>query len=114
VVTRKRPVRHPTATEDVGPARAVAGPAGALLLVDLGTRARDLGPGLHLVGPGPALGELPEHHAVEDVGTHLDAKDGVGELDRSHLLGGKVPYCDLHDPIPRPPPEPPPCPRMGR
>src|SRR5215470_17438557 len=65
---------------------AVAGAAGALLLVHLLARTRDLVADLDLVGAGAALGELPGDAALQDVGADLgDAEDLVSELHRDAL-----------------------------
>ena len=49
-----------------------------------------------LVRAGPALGELPAHHAGDDVGARLEAENRVVELDRAG--GGAVErrHVDLH------------------
>ena len=96
MVAHDRPEGHAAAAEQVDPARAVTGAAGALLLVELGAGAGDLGARLDLVRAGAALGQLPEHDTVEDVGAHLDAEHGVGELERAQLLGREISDLDLH------------------
>src|SRR5919202_266970 len=66
---------------------AVAGPARALLLVELGAREADLGAVLHLVGAGLALGQLPAHDALQDVGARLEIEDVVRQIDAA----GRIP-----------------------
>src|ERR1700754_4571437 len=84
-----RMAAHPR-TERTAPAaelrhagRAVAGTAGALLLVHLLAGAPDLGAALGLVGAGLALVELPLHATRNDVLARLETEDLVRQIDRT-------------------------------
>ena len=82
VAARRRPLVGAAVAEGRRLARAVPGAAGALLAVDLLGRVADLRLAQHRVGAGLALGQLPAHHPVQDVGARLEAEDRVVELDR--------------------------------
>src|SRR5690606_39197943 len=97
IVARQAIVRVTAAAEDRRVGRAVTRLAGALLLVELGVRARDFAARKRLVRAGAALGELVLHHALQDVGADfLDAEDGVVELDRAGLLGVEGENVEFH------------------
>src|SRR6201987_5258970 len=80
VRTHHRTEGTATAAELRHAGRAVAGTAGALLLVHLLAGAPDIGAALRLVGAGLALVELPLHAAGDDVLTRLQTEDLVREL----------------------------------
>ncbi len=61
--------------------RMVTGATGTLLLVHLGAGAVDLGAALGLVRALLLLGELPAHHALQDVLARLETENLIGELD---------------------------------
>src|SRR3954469_4813108 len=63
--------------------RAVAGVAGALLLVELLGRAIDVRTALRGMRAGLALGELPAHAARQQVGPRLEAEHGIAQIDRA-------------------------------
>src|SRR5687767_6721495 len=85
------------AAPELGGARgAVAGVAGALLLVDLLGRAIDLRPVLDRVRAGLALGELPAHATLQDIGARRKAEDGLVELERAGARAVKRADLDLH------------------
>src|SRR5690606_22669844 len=86
------------AADDLGrPARAVTGAAGALLLVHLLARTRDLVADLDLVRAGAALCELPGDHALQDVAADLfDAEDVVREVDRAALGAVELDDVEFH------------------
>src|ERR1700735_1890619 len=67
--------------------RAMASLTGALLLINFLLGAIDLGAGEHLVLARTALGQLPHHHALDQVGAGLKSEDGVVEFD---VAGGLV------------------------
>ena len=75
---------------------AVARAAGALLAVHLLRRRLDLAARLRLVRARLALGELPAHHAVQDVGARLEAEDGVGQRHRPRRFAGKRRDFEFH------------------
>src|SRR6185437_15058484 len=76
---------------------ALAGAAGALLPPRLLGGALDVADALGLVGAGAALGELPVHHARQDVLADRHAEDLVGELDVADALVVEVLDGELHD-----------------
>ena len=76
--------------------RALTRAAGALLLPRLLGRALDVADALGLVRAGAALGELPLHHARQDVLAHGQAEDGVGELDIADFLVVEAFDRELH------------------
>ena len=86
------------AADELGrPARTVTGAARALLLVHLLRGAGDLVAHLDLVRAGAALGQLPGHHALQDVGADLfDAEDLVGQLDRAALPAVQFDDVEFH------------------
>ena len=97
VAADDRPVSLGAADELSRPARAVTGAAGALLLVHLLARTRDLVADLDLVVARAALGQLPGDHALQDVGADLfDAEDVVGELDRAALPAVQLDDVEFH------------------
>ena len=81
-----RAERAAAAAEQVDPRRAVTRRAGALLPVHLLAGAVDVGAVLHLVRAGLALGQLPHHAAMNEVGARLEPEDGVGHRDRTGFL----------------------------
>ena len=83
VAAHQRTERTAAAAEQVGAGRAVTGAAGALLRVHLLAGAVDLGAVLDLVGAGAALGELPAHAALQQVGARLETENRVRKLDRA-------------------------------
>src|SRR6185312_12893793 len=83
--------------------RAVTGAARALLLVHLLAGARVLVARLHLVGAGPALGELPVDAAREDIAADLgDAEDRVRQFDLAGLGAGEGDDVEFHQALPSP------------
>src|SRR6185503_13254335 len=82
-----RPEGLSAADENTGPARAVPGIAGSLLLVNLLLGTVDLRPALALVGACLPLGQLPLDHAVQNIGPRLQSENMVGQIDRTSLLG---------------------------
>ena len=83
VAARDRTHRPAAAAELRHAGRAVTGAAGALLLVHLLAGAIDLAASECLVVSGLALGQLPAHHARDDVGARLEAEDRVVEFERA-------------------------------
>ena len=89
-----RAVRLPAADEDRGGAGTMASHAAALLLAELLAGAIDVGTLLRRTGRAARVLALPRHHAVQDVGTRLDAEDGIVEF---HVAGSlAVEFLDLH------------------
>ena len=75
----------------------MASAAGALLLVHLLTRTSDFVAGLDLVRAGAALGELPDHAALQDIRTDFfDAEDGVRKFDLTGLGRVEGDHVELH------------------
>jgi hypothetical protein len=66
--------------------------AGALLLVHLLAGAHDLGPVLHVMRAGAALGELPKHVALDEILTRIQAENIVRHRDQAGRLTGE--RCD--------------------
>src|SRR3990172_4708928 len=64
---------------------ALAGAAGALLLVRLPAAARDLAARLRVVRPEVAAGQLRIHDLVHHGGVHRRREEPVGQLDRTDL-----------------------------
>src|SRR5688572_29250786 len=85
-----RPEDGPTAAVVGCRPRALAGPAGPLLAIGLATAAADLAPGLGVVGPDAAAGELGGHDLVEDGSVHGRGKQHVTELDAADRGAGPV------------------------
>ena len=85
-----------TADEEVGGTSAMAGPAGALLLVPLLVRSVDLRPGLDLVGSLTGVGQLANQGLVHHATVRLDAEDVLRQLDAAQLLAGQIEYGCLH------------------
>ena len=83
VVAHDRPESLAAAAELRRRLVAVAGAAGALLAIHLLRRRLDLAARLGLVVARLPLGELPAHHAVQDVRPRLQPEDGVGERHRA-------------------------------
>src|SRR5690606_3249281 len=96
VVAHDRTESLAAAAELRSRSRAVAGAAGALLLVDLLAGAVDLRAALGLVGPGAALGELVADHAGEQVGARLEAEHGLRQLDRTGRLALESGDIEFH------------------
>ena len=77
--------------------RAVTSAAGALLLVHLLARTRDLVTNLNLVVTRAALGQLPGHDALQDVAADLvDAEDGVVEINGTGLAAVQFDDVEFH------------------
>src|SRR6185437_9656922 len=81
--------------------RAMASATRTLLLVHLLAGAPDLGAALGLVRAGLTLVELPLHAARNDVGSRLETKDLVRELNRAR--GFTFEGGDLQFHVTRPP-----------
>eukprot|EP01092_Planopodium_desertum_P015021 TRINITY_DN775_c0_g1_i2.p1 TRINITY_DN775_c0_g1~~TRINITY_DN775_c0_g1_i2.p1 ORF type:complete len:445 (-),score=113.28 TRINITY_DN775_c0_g1_i2:147-1481(-) len=81
VGTNDRPENARTATELRRTQRALASAAGALLAPRLLRGTGDLGDRLGLVRAGAALGQLPQHHAGQDVLAGRQAEHGFRQLD---------------------------------
>src|SRR5271165_5977578 len=77
--------------------RPVTGAAGALLLVHLLAGAMDLAAAERLVIAGPALGELPAHHARDQIGARLETEDRVAELERARGRPVHRRHVEFHD-----------------
>src|SRR5579859_3907109 len=105
VAAHDRAERAAAAAKQIGPRRAVAGPAGALLPVYLLAGARDIGAVLHRMGAGLTLGELPVDAAVNQIGARLKPKDIVRERDRAGFVTVERGDFQLHltPPAARPP-----------
>src|SRR5450631_856958 len=86
VAAWRRSKRSAAAAEEVHLGWAVAGGAGALLLVHLLASAVDFGAVLDVVGAALALGELPDDAALQDVGAWHKAEDRVRKFDRTSRL----------------------------
>ncbi len=86
VAANNRAVGLTTAAELRSACRMVTSAARTLLLVHLGTGAGDLRHGLGLVGALLLLGELPAHHAGENVLARLEAENRVGQGDLAGVL----------------------------
>src|ERR1700722_5541281 len=76
--------------------RTMTGAAGALLLVHLLAGAVDVGAPQRLVRPGLALGELPAHHARNQVRAGLKPKYSVAELQRAGGRAVDRRHVELH------------------
>jgi len=74
----------------------VTGATGALLLVELGAGARDLGATERLVRALLALGELVADHALQDVFAGLETEDLVGQRHRTSVTAGEGLDLDVH------------------
>src|SRR5581483_4378501 len=79
---------------------AVAGAAGALLLVPLGRGQRDFAARLRLVRACLALRQLVADHALQDVGARLQPEDIVGQADRAALFAVEAGYLAVHHSAP--------------
>src|SRR5439155_4554605 len=88
--------RTAATAEEVHLRRAVAGGAGALLLVHLLAGAVDLGAVLDVVGAALALGKLPDDAALQNVGARHEAEDRVQKLDRTRCLAVKRHNLEFH------------------
>jgi hypothetical protein len=93
-------VRLAAADEDRCAAIAVAGGSAALLAAPLLAGAVDVAALAGRARRGAAVGELPRHDPVKDVGARLDAEDLVVELDVAALAGVEVLDLDLHLSLP--------------
>src|SRR5712671_3591054 len=91
-----RAKRTPAAAEQIGALGAMAGAAGALLLVHLLAGSPDLGAPLHLVGAGAALGELPDDAALDEVLARLQPEDRIRQVDRALLFAVKSRDLEFH------------------
>ncbi len=97
VATDDRAVGLGAADELSRTARTVTSRAGALLLVHLLARTRDLVTNLNLVVPGAALGQLPGDDALQDVPADVgDAKDGVVEINGTGLAAVQIDDVEFH------------------
>src|SRR6185437_6013667 len=76
--------------------RALARAAGPFLLPRLFGRAGDVADALGLVRAGAALGELPLHHARQNVLAHRQAEDVVGDIDVAGGLVVEALHRELH------------------
>src|SRR6185436_3542055 len=86
VAARGRTERTAAAAEQVHARRAVTGLTGALLLVHLLARAPDFRTVLHVMGAALALGELPDHVALNEIVARLEAEDLVRQRDFAAVL----------------------------
>src|SRR5215510_7210964 len=86
MATRRRPERAATAAEEVDLGGAMTGRAGALLPIHLLAGAIDLGAVLDVVGAGLALGQLPHHATLQDIGARLEAEDVIRHGDAASRL----------------------------
>src|SRR6185312_17146488 len=86
VAAHDRAEDHGAAAELRRAQAALAGAAGAFLLPRLLGRALDVADLLGLVGTGAAFGELPIHHAGENVLAHWQAENFIGQLDFAGAL----------------------------
>src|SRR6185312_8025793 len=84
------------ADEERSRARAVTGAAAALLRAVLLLGAVHLGAGQDLVVAAAALGELPNHDALDQVGARLEPEDRVVELDLAGRLVVEIEDFGLH------------------
>src|ERR1700733_4152610 len=91
-----RTERAAAAAEQIDARRAVTGGAGALLAVHFLAGAVDIRPVLDRMGAAAALGELPHHTAMNEIGARLEAENGVGHSDRTGLLAVKRGDLELH------------------
>jgi hypothetical protein len=66
----------------------VTGAASALLLVHLLAGTVDVGSPQRLMRAALALGELPAHHAGDQIGARLESEHGVAQFERAG--GGAV------------------------
>ena len=96
VAARMRAERAAAAAEQVDARRAVTGGAGALLPVHLLAGAVDVGPVLHFMRAGAALGQLPDDAAVDQIGARFEAENGVGQCDRAAFLAVEGGDLQLH------------------
>src|ERR1044071_7553653 len=96
VVAHHRAEDHRAATELRRAQTALAGAAGALLLVGLLGGAADLADALGLVRAGATLGELPVDDAGEDVAPHRQPEYLVGQLDVADFLVVEIADGQLH------------------
>src|ERR1700733_13151874 len=105
-----RPERTTTTSEQIDARRAVASATGALLIVHFLAGPVDIGPVLHFVGAALALGQLPHHAAMNDVGTRLEPENLIGHRDRTGTLAVEArdfQFHVTHSPrLGRPQPEP--------
>src|ERR1019366_1401903 len=77
--------------------RAMAGLAGALLLVHLLLGAIDFGARQNLVLTRTALGQLPHHHALDQIRARLQAEDGIGQFEVTRRLVVEIEDFGFHD-----------------
>src|SRR5262249_31908315 len=81
VVTRLRALGRAAAAALVGAARSDAGVAGALLAEQLLRAAGHLAAALRRVRPGPLVGQVHDHHVVQQLAIDLAAELGGVHLD---------------------------------
>src|SRR5581483_8268260 len=91
-----RAERTAAAAEQVDAGRAVAGRAGPLLPVHFFAGAMDVGAVLHFVGATLALGQLPDHAAMDDVGARLKPENLIGHGDRTGFLAVEAGDFQFH------------------
>src|SRR5687767_2649284 len=84
------------ADEDRSATIAVTSGTAALLLAELLAGAGNVRALTRAAGEPTTVGELPRHHAMEDVGARLDTEHGVVELDIPARLGVEGLNLDLH------------------
>ena len=97
VRARLRAVDDATAGELRRAGRALAGAAGALLLVGLAATAADLAAGLGGVGALAGGGQLGDDDLVDQRDVDLDVEDLGRQLDRAGLLAGRRQDVDRVD-----------------
>src|SRR5690606_21246372 len=90
-------MRLAAADEDRCLAVAVASRTAALLATELLAGAGDVAALARGAGRTAALFKLPRHNAVQDVGTRIDAKDVVAQIDVGASLAIEGLNLDLHD-----------------
>src|SRR5579885_362420 len=98
-----RAARTPDDAPNSDTPRAGGAGAGAFLPIHCLAGAVDLAAVLYLMRAAPALGELPDHAAVNNVGAWLKPENGVGQRDRAGLLaveGGDLHFHHALSPLP--------------
>ncbi len=86
-----------TADENARTARAVAGIAGALLLINFLLGAIDFRAALGLVVARLPFRQLPLHHAVQDIGARLQPENVIGQIDGSSFFRFECLNVGFHD-----------------
>src|SRR5580704_5026650 len=96
VAAGMRTERTAAAAEQVDALGTVTGPAGTLLRVHFLAGAMNVGAVLDFVSAALALGELPNHATMNNVGARLEPEDFIGHRDRAGFLAVEARDFQFH------------------